>query len=43
MDERDTYYNLNQYSAQGSHSAAFMAADDAATNALYQCPIHRQL
>jgi hypothetical protein len=38
--ERDEYFNVNDYTAQGSASNYFMAANDAYSTALYSCPVH---
>jgi hypothetical protein len=39
-DERELYFNSNNYEAYGSHSAPFMAASDVYTTAFYECGIH---
>jgi hypothetical protein len=41
--ERVEHFNVGDFEAQGSSSAAFMAADNVATTSLYSCPIHNIL
>lgn len=39
--EREEHFNVNDYTAQGSASNYFMAANDAYTSSLYSCPVHQ--
>ena len=39
-DERDKYFNLKNYKAKGSNTAAFMAASDVLTTADFMCGVH---
>lgn len=42
-DERDIHFNPENYEKQGSHSAAFMAANDLYTTSFYSCPIYQMI
>jgi len=40
--DRDIQFPVKEYSRVGIHTAAFMAANAAATTGMYSCPIYRQ-
>jgi len=40
-EERDQYFNAKDYSAVGSISQYWMAADAVVTTAGYECPVHQ--